>query len=245
MRGMSPAASSRHGFATVVMGMGALFFAASLLVAARAYVVTFGEPRGPWSLRDGLHPIFIDTILFTIFALHHSIFARTGLRRQIAALASDDMERPVYVIVASVLLALVIWFWQPVPGVLWAVSGLPSFALTMLQVAGLGVVLVAASQLGIRRLSGLGRNGPTSEGPTALRATGLYGFVRHPIYFAWLLMVWPVPMMTGSRLTFAAISTLYLMLAVPFEERTLRQQFGPAYDEYRRQIRWRMFPWVY
>ena len=78
-----------------------------------------------------------------------------------------------------------------------------------------------------------------------LRHDSLYGLVRHPIYFAWLLMVWPAPVMTGSRLTFAALTTLYLVVAIPLEERSLRKAFGPAYDHYRRRVRWRMLPGVY
>jgi len=51
--------------------------------------------------------------------------------------------------------------------------------------------------------------------------------------------------MTGSRLLFATLTTVYLVVAVAFEERTLRQVFGPAYDHYRRKVRWRMLPGIY
>jgi protein-S-isoprenylcysteine O-methyltransferase Ste14 len=73
----------------------------------------------------------------------------------------------------------------------------------------------------------------------------LYRLVRHPIYFAWVLMVWPAPVMTGTRLCFAVLSTLYLAVAIPFEERTLRRTFGPAYDGYATRVRWRMVPFLY
>ena len=58
-------------------------------------------------------------------------------------------------------------------------------------------------------------------------------------------MVWPAPLMTGGRLTFAAISSLYLLIAIPWEERSLTQQFGEAYLRYKRQVRWRVLPGVY
>jgi protein-S-isoprenylcysteine O-methyltransferase Ste14 len=76
-------------------------------------------------------------------------------------------------------------------------------------------------------------------------STGLYGFVRHPIYFAWLLMVWPTPMMTSGRLTFAAVSSAYLLLAIPWEERSLLDQYGARYQRYRDQVRWRILPGIY
>jgi protein-S-isoprenylcysteine O-methyltransferase Ste14 len=51
--------------------------------------------------------------------------------------------------------------------------------------------------------------------------------------------------MTGTRLVFAAVSTAYMVLAVPFEERDLRRAFGPAYAGYARRVRWRMLPFIY
>jgi protein-S-isoprenylcysteine O-methyltransferase Ste14 len=58
-------------------------------------------------------------------------------------------------------------------------------------------------------------------------------------------MVWTSPIMTGTRLTFAIVSTAYLALAIPFEERSLRALFGPAYDTYARRVRAKMLPGVY
>jgi len=48
-----------------------------------------------------------------------------------------------------------------------------------------------------------------------------------------------------TRLSFAAISTLYLALAIPFEERSLIETFGPDYASYRMKVRLRMMPGIY
>jgi len=66
--------------------------------------------------------------------------------------------------------------------------------------------------------------------------------VRHPLYSAWAMFVFATPTMTGTRATFAVISTAYLMLAIPWEERALAVTFGTDYETYRRRVRWRMFP---
>jgi protein-S-isoprenylcysteine O-methyltransferase Ste14 len=50
--------------------------------------------------------------------------------------------------------------------------------------------------------------------------------------------------MTTGRLAFAAISTVYLVVAVPFEERSLRRRYA-SYAAYARQVRWRIIPGVY
>ena len=69
--------------------------------------------------------------------------------------------------------------------------------------------------------------------------------MRHPIYFGWVLMVFGAPTMTASRLLFATISTLYLVIAIPFEERSLGEEFGTAYADYQERVRWRLVPGVW
>jgi protein-S-isoprenylcysteine O-methyltransferase Ste14 len=58
-------------------------------------------------------------------------------------------------------------------------------------------------------------------------------------------MVFGAAHMTGDRLAFAAITSLYLCVAVPWEERALRQSFGAEYDRYMQQVRWRVVPYMY
>ena len=75
--------------------------------------------------------------------------------------------------------------------------------------------------------------------------SGPYRLVRHPLYFGWALLVFGAPHMTGDRFTFAVVSTIYLAIAIPFEERGLDALFGPAYGRYRKHVRWRMLPGLY
>ena len=69
--------------------------------------------------------------------------------------------------------------------------------------------------------------------------------VRHPLYLGWALFVFGAPDMTLTRFSFAAISTAYLAVAIPFEEIGLVRTFGSDYEAYRRQVRWRMLPGLY
>ena len=66
--------------------------------------------------------------------------------------------------------------------------------------------------------------------------------MRHPIYSGWFLIVFAVPVMTMTRLVFAITSVVYLLVAIPFEERSLRRSSGGAYDQYMRQVRWKLVP---
>jgi protein-S-isoprenylcysteine O-methyltransferase Ste14 len=69
--------------------------------------------------------------------------------------------------------------------------------------------------------------------------------VRHPIYLGWFLIVFPVPLMTMTRLLFAVVSSVYILIAIPFEERSLRRTSGGAYEPYRRKVRWKLIPRLY
>lgn len=201
------------------------------------YFFTFGDPA-PASA--GVESIAVNCALFTLFAMHHSALARTGAKAWIHRIVGPDRERTLYVWVASLLFLAVAGLWRPVAGVLWKLDGWAAWIAWSGQIAGVMFTAWSAARLGVLELAGL-RPASTSE----LRTDGPYAFVRHPIYFAWLLLVWSVPVMNGTRLSFAIISTLYLMVAIPFEERSLVSIFGPAYTRYQAQVRSRMLPFVY
>lgn len=230
--------------ATAFALAGGLLFATSLGYAVVTFATTWATP--PPAPAPGLiRAVCLDLALFSVFALHHSLFARVGLKQWVAGDARAHLERPIYVWVASLLFLATMWAWVPVPGLAWSARPPLSFVLALAQIAGVVITLDASRQLGIFELAGIRRPRPSTNAATALRDRGYYGFVRHPIYFAWLLMVWCTPAMTGSRLTFAIISTMYLVIAVPLEERTLRRDFGATYDAYCQRVRWRMMPGVY
>lgn len=218
-----------------------LAFAASLLFFLYSYVDTFGavvESGSRWI------PAAVDLLLFSVFALHHSLFARTSLKQVVSRIVSPPLERAFYTLIASVLFAAVCWYWQPVPGVLYTLEGPWRWLAYGSLAAGLILTAVGAAALDVLELAGV-RQVSRTRRPAVLKTDGVYGFVRHPVYFAWVLIVLGVPAMTMTRLTFAVISTLYLAIAIPFEERSLVATFGPDYASYQQQVRWRMIPGLY
>jgi protein-S-isoprenylcysteine O-methyltransferase Ste14 len=228
--------NAQHAAGRAFAWAGAVLFAAALGYFLFSYAVTFGEIT-TGTLAPGA--IAFDVALFSVFALHHSIFARIPVRSFVRHMVPANLERSAYVWVASLMLIGVCYAWRAVPGVLWQVSRPWSFALLAVQLAGVWWTLRSAAAIDVFELAGL-----RPAQPSEFKTTGPYGWVRHPIYLGWILVVFSVGTMTMTRFVFAAISSLYLVIAIPFEERTLLAQ-SPGYSDYMRRIRSRLIPGIY
>jgi hypothetical protein len=51
--------------------------------------------------------------------------------------------------------------------------------------------------------------------------------------------------MTMTRFVFAVVSCIYLLVAIPFEERSLRRSTNGAYDRYMQQVPRKLLPGLY
>jgi protein-S-isoprenylcysteine O-methyltransferase Ste14 len=71
------------------------------------------------------------------------------------------------------------------------------------------------------------------ESAASFATPALYKRVRHPIYLGWLIFFWATPIMTVGHLAFAAVTTAYMLLAIPLEERDLEVVFGDRNRRYR------------
>ena len=76
--------------------------------------------------------------------------------------------------------------------------------------------------------------------------TGLYGIVRHPMYFAVTLLYLSIPLVLGSWWALLVMSPCILLLALRIknEEQVLHQGL-PGYTAYTERVRYRMIPWVW
>ena len=84
------------------------------------------------------------------------------------------------------------------------------------------------------------------EDDQPLVSTGLYGLVRHPMYFGALLMMFGTPLALGSyrAIVVSAVAIPVLVIRILDEEGMLRSELG-GYDAYTRQVRYRLLPYVW
>lgn len=71
-----------------------------------------------------------------------------------------------------------------------------------------------------------------SDRSSKLTTSGLYHWIRHPLYSAGLAFIWLMPLMTVNILTINITLTVYVIIGATFEERKLRSIFGKEYFDY-------------
>lgn len=76
--------------------------------------------------------------------------------------------------------------------------------------------------------------------------TGLYGIVRHPMYFATVLLFLAMPLVLGSLISFVIFLVYPLIIAkrIKGEEAFLEQELA-GYKEYKEKVRYRLIPFIW
>jgi protein-S-isoprenylcysteine O-methyltransferase Ste14 len=225
--------------ARVLAWLGGAFFVASLAYTVYFYAVLLGDPQPAHAVTLARATV-LNTVLFGVFAAHHSVFAREAVKRWMARVIPPQMERSCYVWVASLLLVLVCMLWQLVAGTVYVAEGAVRWLFYALQLLGVHLTMRAAGFIDPFELAGIRQ--AQRQDAVVFRTDGPFGLVRHPIYLGWLLMTFATPTMTINRLLFAVISSAYLVVAIPWEERSLAAAFGDRYRAYQAIVRWRLIP---
>jgi protein-S-isoprenylcysteine O-methyltransferase Ste14 len=188
-----------------------------------------------------LSSALILIIFLTAYAALHSLLAGFTVKNWARRVLGPGVERwyrlgynIIAVITLLPLLSLLAWLptvtlyiiptpwrWLMLVGQLVALVGLTA---TLLQ-TGLFHFLGLAQVIAER---------PAEGGTLSVR--GFYGWMRHPLYFFSLLLLWLTPVMTTNLLTTYLLFTLYFYIGSFFEERRLLAEFGSVYRAYQRAV---------
>lgn len=214
----------------------------AVFVYAIGFVGDFGVPRtldtGPAAATATA--VVIDVLLLLLFAVQHSVMARDWFKERWTKVVPKHLERSTYVLVASLVLAVVMWAWRPIPETVWSVSGAGATALWVVFGAGWLVVFITTGLIDHFDLFGLRHVWLHFKGreyePLEFQEPGFYKYVRHPLYLGFLMAFWAIPEMTIGHLLFAVATTGYILVAVQFEERDLLRYHGDKYARYRERV---------
>ncbi|MHA7652205.1 methanethiol S-methyltransferase [Mycobacterium sp. ML4] len=207
------------------------------------FVVNVVVPR---SIDRGIHApateaVIVDVGLVLLFALQHSVMARPGFKRWWTRYVPEPIERSTYMLFSSATFVLMYWQWRSIDLTIWQVNYAPArVALTVLGGVGWAVALASTFMIDHFELFGLRqvlRNLQAKpQAQASFRVVLLYRLVRHPLMLGFLIAFWSTPTMTAGHLLFAVANTVYILIALRFEERDLMADLGERYGRYRRQV---------
>jgi methanethiol S-methyltransferase len=228
--------------------------AASLLFAVVAYAIFFATflylicftgdlafapqtvdrgPDAPLAMA-----VVLNLIAISIFGVQHSVMARPGFKRGWTKIVPPPIERSVYVLAASAALMVLFLLWRPIPNVIWDATGTwLELPLWILFALGWLIVLLSTFLINHFELFGLQQAWFHLRGreaaPAELRQPFFYRWVAHPLYSGFFLAFWATPRMTAGHLLLALGLSVYMLIAIRYEERDLVAHFGRDYEEYR------------
>ena len=183
----------------------------------------------------------IDIALIALFGLQHSVMARQGFKRWWTRIVPPPAERSVYVLAASFALIILFLFWRPIDSVVWNVtSPLLSDLIWVAFWVGWLTVLLSTFLINHFELFGLQQawlhmRGREPQAPK-FRTPLFYRWVRHPLYLGFFLAFWAAPEMTAGHLLLAAGMSVFMLIAIRYEEKDLIGWFGKDYEDYRTQV---------
>jgi protein-S-isoprenylcysteine O-methyltransferase Ste14 len=183
----------------------------------------------------------IDLMLLGLFAVQHSVMARPGFKTVWTRIVPRPVERSTYVLISSLLLALICWKWQAIRTVVWDVSS-PALKASLLALFALGWLIVLLSTFMINHFDLFGlrqvylRMRGVDYAPLGFTQRSLYKFVRHPIMLGFVIAFWATPRMSVGHLVFSIATTGYILVGIILEERDLAKYHGAEYEAYRARV---------
>jgi protein-S-isoprenylcysteine O-methyltransferase Ste14 len=223
-------------FLALLFGLGsiALFACAPLGSLARSF--HWSEPA----------VLAWDTSLSFVFFLQHSGMLRRGCRERMSKWIAPAWHGALYSIASGAALSLVVLLWQNTATTLLTLQGPMrwlcwAFALFAVAVFAWGIHALRTFDLfGVRALRVSLRG--QSPSPEPLVIAGPYRWVRHPLYFGVLVLIWANPDLTLDSLLFRVLWTAWMVVGTWLEERDLVSAFGSPYREYQRHVPM-LIPW--
>lgn len=217
--------------------MQALLKGMSGLIAA---MVLLFVPAGTFSYKNGwlfIAFLFIPMIVFGAFLLAK---APKLLEKRLHTRESQSEQKLVILLSSLLFVAVFViagldyrFGWTKVPTAVVALGA-------VLLLTGYGMYMEV-----MRENAWLSRTVEIQEDQKVID-TGLYGLVRHPMYLATIILFLAMPLVLGSWISFV-LMLLYpvvLVKRITGEEKVLEEGL-PGYIEYKKKVKYRLFPFIW
>ncbi len=233
-----PAGAGRIAIALVFGLICHLTFAAAVLAMVIAMFFglseSFGQVPWPWAL-------LANAALIAQFPLAHSLLL-TGpggrlLARLVPGETGQTLATTTYAFIASLQLLALFMLWTPSGIIWWRAEGVLFWVVCTAYALSWLILGKASFDAGVEVQSGalgwmslMARIRPVfPDMPTR----GLFRIIRQPIYVAFALTLWTVPVWTPDQLALAVSFTAYCLLAPRLKERRFAARYGERFERYR------------
>jgi protein-S-isoprenylcysteine O-methyltransferase Ste14 len=193
------------------------------------------------------HQILLwDGLLSVLFFIQHSVMIRTSFRTQVASILPPHYHPSTYAIASGIALTAVVLLWQPSQTVIYRAEGLLRFlarAISLFAVVGFSWGVRALGNFdtfGLVHIKVYLRGKELRPPNFVLR--GPYLWIRHPLYFFMIVLIWSAPDGSLDRLLFDILWTMWIVVGSYLEERDLVAEFGEKYRQYQKTVPM-LFPW--
>lgn len=216
-------------FAAAVLAMiGAMFFGMS---------ESLGSVPWPWAA-------LANAALLVQFPLVHSVLLTGSGGRWLARLIpgphGQTLATTSYALIASAQLLALFALWTPSGVIWWRAEGAAFWALCTAYAAAWLLLIKASFDAGAEVQSGaLGwMSLMAARAPRFpdMPVRGLFAWIRQPIYVAFALTLWTVPVWTPDQLAVALSLSAYCLLAPRLKERRFATRYGARFTAYRAQV---------
>ncbi len=198
---------------------------------------SFGTVPQPWAW-------VANMLLIVQFPLAHSFLlsdkGRAILSRLAPAGYGKTLGTTTYAIIASTQLLMLFALWTPSGIIWWRAEGAAFVAVCAAYTLSWLLLIKASYDAGAEVQSGaLGWMSLMQKIKPVfpdMPTTGLFRLIRQPIYVAFALTLWTVPVWTPDQLVLAMSYTVYCLFAPRLKERRFARIYGDRFADYRANV---------
>jgi protein-S-isoprenylcysteine O-methyltransferase Ste14 len=212
-------------------GVFALAVLAMILAMAFGMSESLGRVPWPWAM-------FANALLILQFPLVHSLLLTRWGGRVLASLGPHGatLSTTVYATIASAQLLALFAFWTPSGIVWWRAEGTMLWLVLTAYAASWLFLVKASWDAGAEVQSGalgwMSLMAARKPRFPDMPKTGTFRVIRQPIYLAFALTTWLVPVWTPDQLALATVLTGYCLIAPRLKERRFRARYGARFEAY-------------
>jgi protein-S-isoprenylcysteine O-methyltransferase Ste14 len=188
----------------------------------------------------------LNASLSLAFFVQHSVMIRRSFRRRLAKFIRAEYHGALFTIASGSVLLILVAFWQKSAYVLATPQGIIRWlmrAVFILAILGFywGFrALGSFDGFGVSPILNNSRGKDPSSMPFIVR--GPYRWVRHPLYFFCLLLIWSCPNLSLDRMLYNVLWSTWILVGSVLEERDLVADFRQSYRDYQRKVPM-LIPW--